>query len=167
LSLLDGIHLLVKAWNLVSGGTIKNCYRKAGWAAIGQDIHHPNEPLPLYEELFQQISTSISFHEFITVDDGVVSRATLSDVEIIASVKGSEVSEDEFQEDSDVEKVQDTMVIQNADEAYRMVNALRLFLASHLNSDEQNTTAFVEIERMVDKVLQKKRTRQPLITEFF
>ena len=124
MSLLDGIHLLVKAWNLVSGGTIENCYRKAGWAAIGQDIHHPNEPPPLYEELFQQISTSIPVHEFITVDDGVVSRATLSDVEIIASVKGSEVSEDEFQEYSDVEKVQ-------------------------------------------DKVLQKKRTRQPLITEFF
>jgi len=61
------------------------------------------------------------------VDDGVVSRATLSDVETIASVKGSEVNEDEFQEDSDVEKVQDPMVIQNADEVYRMVNALRLF----------------------------------------
>lgn len=91
LDVLQASRMCKKAWDQVQPETIKNCFRKAGFVKIENDeeisIETEEETVPPVDGWDDIITNpTISFEDFVNMDENVAVCGELTDAEIIADV---------------------------------------------------------------------------------
>ncbi|XP_066259361.1 tigger transposable element-derived protein 4-like [Euwallacea similis] len=141
ITLLDAIRFIHMAWQKVSKQTIRNCFRHAGF--LENENFDSDDDLPLVEWLKKNqcknktdiqedfLQTNNDFHEFVHVDDNLVSVEFLDDNAIIASVSSASDTYDDDEEDEDAAYENNEIIsVPTTTEALRYVSSIRQFLQS-------------------------------------
>ncbi|XP_037515168.1 tigger transposable element-derived protein 6 [Rhipicephalus sanguineus] len=88
-TLLTAMHMLVRAWDLVTATTVANCFRHSGFCAPdespGTECEAEVIPAGLRDAL-----DNVSFDDYVDVDNSAVVCGTITDDDIIAQVTGGE-----------------------------------------------------------------------------
>lgn len=158
LTLLDAIHMLMKAWRNVTQETIKNCFRKAGFQKSLQP-ENTDDLLPTSD-----IDAPIeNFDEFVHHDDDLECYGTPSDADICAGFITDEKREaTTSDEDDDVDSTAtDAFTLpMEMHEARTLMSQLRQFLEERGCKDYSN---FYALEDQIEDSVVR---RQAKITEF-
>ena len=170
ISVLDALHGLRQAWDLVKPQTIKNCFRHCQFTTdasvpgndetLSDDIAEESMCHNLWEHLPQ---SEISLSDFIQVDDHIMATAPLTDDDIVASVQKGE-QEDETEDTDDTDDPLPPPPPSSSDAA-AAISTLRAYLET-CDGSTKLFTNLSEIDRFVlDQHL--KVTRQSKISDFF
>ncbi|CAH2092897.1 unnamed protein product [Euphydryas editha] len=93
INVLQAMRMADKAWRNVTPLAVKNCFRTCGFSSEPQEIIE-EEDNNVAEEWNKHMSGSnVSFEDFVTCDDEVVTAGTLTEEEILESV---DISPEEF-----------------------------------------------------------------------
>ena len=175
ISILQGMQMLVSAWDALTPETIVNCLRKAGISSESQEAAIAEDDDP-FKELQDEIDDLLSiepdhFAENIDaasltdVDAGVAAiQRSPTDAEIVAELLVNE-EEDGSDDESVVEEEDEPLQCPNENELLQVIETLQRF---SLFSDKGSTiqTYVNNLERTVDQHFVKKKT-QTVITDFF
>jgi hypothetical protein len=95
-SLLDAVHLLATAWNFVTDATIRNCFRKGGFASI--HVHEDIEEQPLPPKA-SDLSEK-EYADWMAIDDEVPCSAPTTEEELCLQIMNetNDVESDEEDE---------------------------------------------------------------------
>lgn len=94
--LLSAIHLLASSWLLVSEDTIRNCFRKGGFATDQANVCTPEEEPTAPSDL-----SPTEFFEWLNMDQHLPTAATLTEDEICSAVIKFKDGEDDHEDEDD------------------------------------------------------------------
>ncbi|UYV85040.1 hypothetical protein LAZ67_X004383 [Cordylochernes scorpioides] len=138
LDVLQASRLCKKAWDQVTSETIKHCFKKAGFVKKEEDEENADviiaETMPSVDGWEDVISNpTISYDDFLNVDDDVAVCGEITDADIIAEVLNHNIEKqdgDEASGDEDESSVAGEMNIPSAAEATNYIMQLRRFFES-------------------------------------
>lgn len=175
ITLLDAVNFIHMAWNNVSEKTIRNCFLHAGFLER-QDEFDCDDELPLNEWLKKvnelenstenNVEAGVHFEEYVHVDENVICRETLSDIEIVASVSDSKETEEDCNEDE--ENVADTFSEQllPVSKIKQNISDVRNFLQIH-GAPQEILNNLAGVETYVSDTYLLSSTRQSKIMDYF
>lgn len=111
-SLLDAVHMLSKAWKLVSPMTIRNCFRKGGFKDDVDGIEDDSDCLPVPPANL----SAATFAEWVTIDDNLPTTHILTEEDICAEIKEQGHIENNEATDADEEEQDEPIVFPNQKE---------------------------------------------------
>ncbi|KAK8771219.1 hypothetical protein V5799_025538 [Amblyomma americanum] len=163
-TLLSALHMLVRAWEQVTGATIANCYRHCGFTTQGEHVDEP----PVHGDCVTSVTApmsdvlkDVSFADYVDVDASAVVCGVTTDEDIISQVKNIEpvAASDDDEEDDEAP------VRPSAAEVMAGLNAARLFFSFEESEEE----AFRNIRSLEQEVLAVafREKKQTTITDFF
>ncbi|UYV71020.1 hypothetical protein LAZ67_8001447 [Cordylochernes scorpioides] len=163
LDVLQASRLCKKAWDQVTSETIKHCFKKAGFVKKEEDEENADdiiaETMPSVDGWEDVISNpTISYDDFLNVDDDVAVCGEITDADIIAEVLNHNIEKqdgDEASGDEDESSVAGEMNVPSAAEATNYIMQLRRFFESkndQLEDDDLND----EVEICIDKCIRLK-----------
>ena len=164
ITLLDGIQILQKAWEMVTPATISNCFRKAGFERVSATLEDEDpfrdmdEPEDSLEEL--QLPESCTFSEYLSVDENLQCTPLPTTEDIVTSI--TQQSSDTIESDDDTG---DPLPAVTYQEAYSAFLKIRSFL---LRSDERDKQYHLlnKLENEMHKC-GNSASVQSLLTDFF
>ncbi|UYV60984.1 hypothetical protein LAZ67_1002991 [Cordylochernes scorpioides] len=135
LDVLQASRLCKKAWDQVTSETIKHCFKKAGFVKKEEDEENADdiiaETMPSVDGWEDVISNpTISYDDFLNVDDDVAVCGEITDADIIAEVLNHNIEKqdgDEASGDEDESSVAGEMNVPSAAEATNYIMQLRRF----------------------------------------
>ncbi|UYV83885.1 ANAPC11 [Cordylochernes scorpioides] len=138
LDVLQAFRLCKKAWDQVTSETIKHCFKKAGFVKKEEDEENADdiiaETMPSVDGWEDVISNpTISYDDFLNVDDDVAVCGEITDADIIAEVLNHNIEKqdgDEASGDEDESSVAGEMNVPSAAEATNYIMQLRRFFES-------------------------------------
>ncbi|UYV80666.1 hypothetical protein LAZ67_19001323 [Cordylochernes scorpioides] len=138
LDVLQASRLCKKAWDQVTSETIKHCFKKAGFVKKEEDEENADdiiaETMPSVDGWEDVISNpTISYDDFLNVDDDVAVCGEITDADIIAEVLNHNIEKqdgDEASGDEDESSVAGEMNVPSAAEATNYIMQLRRFFES-------------------------------------
>ncbi|UYV78487.1 K02A2.6-like [Cordylochernes scorpioides] len=138
LDVLQASRLCKKAWDQVTSETIKHCFKKAGFVKKEEDEENADdiiaEMMPSVDGWEDVISNpTISYDDFLNVDDDVAVCGEITDADIIAEVLNHNIEKqdgDEASGDEDESSVAGEMNVPSAAEATNYIMQLRRFFES-------------------------------------
>ncbi|UYV71905.1 hypothetical protein LAZ67_9001013 [Cordylochernes scorpioides] len=133
LDVLQASRLCKKAWDQVTSETIKHCFKKAGFVKKEEDEENADdiiaETMPSVDGWEDVISNpTISYDDFLNVDDDVAVCGEITDADIIAEVLNHNIEKqdgDEASGDEDESSVAGEMNVPSAAEATNYIMQLR------------------------------------------
>ncbi|UYV62923.1 hypothetical protein LAZ67_2002512 [Cordylochernes scorpioides] len=142
LDVLQASRLCKKAWDQVTSETIKHCFKKAGFVKKEEDEENADdiiaETMPSVDGWEDVISNpTISYDDFLNVDDDVAVCGEITDADIIAEVLNHNIEKqdgDEASGDEDESSVAGEMNVPSAAEATNYIMQLRRFFESKNDS---------------------------------
>ncbi|UYV80385.1 hypothetical protein LAZ67_19000038 [Cordylochernes scorpioides] len=140
LDVLQASRLCKKAWDQVTSETIKHCFKKAGFVKKEEDEENADdiiaETMPSVDGWEDVISNpTISYDDFLNVDDDVAVCGEITDADIIAEVLNHNIEKqdgDEASGDEDESSVAGEMNVPSAAEATNYIMQLRRFFETSL-----------------------------------
>lgn len=164
IDILKAMHMLKRAWFLVSSSTVENCFRKAGFLG-GDSSDEVLESLNASE--FGEFIQEAEFNTFIDCDQEAECFGNLTDAEICHSVKRNRQEtnleeEKEEEEEKENEEVVEQVTPVSHKDALMHLSVVRQYLEE--NFTEYN--AYYDIEEMIEKKALSCRN-QSKITDFF
>lgn len=87
ITVLDAMHLLVKAWSEVTPETIQNCFRKGGFSKFSDQVYEAEFTAP-------ELSDS-EFEDWVDMDQDLQTSAAVTIEDICQEVVGEQSTEDE------------------------------------------------------------------------
>ncbi|UYV69083.1 hypothetical protein LAZ67_6002306, partial [Cordylochernes scorpioides] len=134
----NNLRLCKKAWDQVTSETIKHCFKKAGFVKKEEDEENADdiiaETMPSVDGWEDVISNpTISYDDFLNVDDDVAVCSEITDADIIAEVLNHNIEKqdgDEASGDEDESSVAGEMNVPSAAEATNYIMQLRRFFES-------------------------------------
>ncbi|UYV68882.1 hypothetical protein LAZ67_6001450 [Cordylochernes scorpioides] len=138
LDVLQASRLCKKAWDQVTSETIKHCFKKAGFVKKEEDEENAYdiiaETMPSVDGWEDVISNpTISYDDFLNMDDDVAVCGEITDADIIAEVLNHNIEKqdgDEASGDEDESSVAGEMNVPSAAEATNYIMQLRRFFES-------------------------------------
>lgn len=160
---LKALHMLKRAWFLVSPTTIRNCFRKAGFVIDSTDIELDEVPETQPYAEISEIIEEAEFNAFVDCDNEAECFGSLSDNEICAMIKRNRQEAVEVEEGEDeVEVVDESTARISHRDALMHLAVVRKYLEE--NFTEYN--GYYEIEDLIEKNA-LKNCRQSKITDFY
>lgn len=163
ITLLEAINLLSLAWNEVSKQTIHNCFRHAGIVKTTATITEsdPEDDLPLAELIrINKLMALRDFEDFVDVDNNVIAREELPDIDLVNQT----LQEEEVEDNEDDDTVEETEI--TTEEALSCVQTLQRYF-----QQQENSTEVIPKLNSLKLILQnnflKKHSVQSKITDFF
>lgn len=92
-SLLDALHLLVRAWNSVSTSTIENCFRKGGFSVTESSVEEEDD-FPIFDDIPKAV-----FEEWMAIDDRLQTSYIPSEEELCSRIMNRDTEEDMSDDD--------------------------------------------------------------------
>ncbi|UYV84636.1 hypothetical protein LAZ67_X002928 [Cordylochernes scorpioides] len=144
LDVLQASRLCKKAWDQVTSETIKHCFKKAGFVKKEEDEENADdiiaETMPSVDGWEDVISNpTISYDDFLNVDDDVAVCGEITDADIIAEVLNHNIEKqdgDEASGDKDESSVAGEMNVPSAAEATNYIMQLDAFLKVKMTAVE-------------------------------
>ena len=172
INLLDALHMIRAAWSEVTGATIANCFKKAGFSICNEE-EEAIEDMETAEEiglsaLWMRSGSDISVEDFLSVDYAVETSGDLTDYDIVDEVQskfggGSTSKAEDNEEDDCGEEFQRP----SSKEAQAAIETLRhYFYGAEYCNDESIFRRVDEIERSL-KVVVSKSQKQSTIKDYF
>lgn len=125
INVLQAMRMVDKAWRNVTPLAVKNCFRTCGFSSEPQEIIE-EEDNNVPEEWNKHMSGSnITFEDFVTCDDEVVTAGTLTEKEILESVNNC-IESDKDDDFNDEPQTSSTSVSIN--EAKTALTTVRSFI---------------------------------------
>ncbi|CAF1484784.1 unnamed protein product, partial [Adineta ricciae] len=163
IDILKALHMLKRAWFLVSPTTIENCFRKASFLVNvnNNDVDKWQEVLDISE--FGNAIQEEGFRAFVDCDEEAECFGTLTDAEICDSVKLNRDGMVDLEEDEEdeVEIVDKPILGISHKDALMHLSMVRRYL-------EENFTdynSYYDIEDMIEKNVSINRSQRQ-ITDF-
>ncbi|UYV83116.1 K02A2.6-like [Cordylochernes scorpioides] len=136
LDVLQASRLCKKAWDQVTSETIKHCFKKAGFVKKEEDEENADDIIAEtivdgWEDVIS--NPTISYDDFLNVDDDVAVCGEITDADIIAEVLNHNIEKqdgDEASGDEDESSVAGEMNVPSAAEATNYIMQLRRFFES-------------------------------------
>lgn len=154
IDLLKSLHMLKRAWFLVSPSTIENCFRKAGFLNCIEN-QESTEPDPL--ENFGDFIEEEDFGAFIDCDNDVECFGNLTDNEICDIVKRNQVEMRDLDESGDdIETADETEQCVTHKDVLKHLSVVRKYLEQNFADYD----GFYQIEDMIEKNILNNRTVQ-------
>jgi hypothetical protein len=165
IDILKALHMLKRAWFLVSPTTIQNCFRKAGFLVNGNtnNVDEIQEALEVLE--FNEAIQEEDFKAFVDCDKEAECFGNLTDVEICDAVKLNRQGMADLEEEDEEEEagiVDKPMPGVSHKDALMGLSLVRSYLEEHFT----DYNSFYDIEDMIEKNVSINRTQRK-ITDFF
>lgn len=143
IKLLMAMKYARKAWLSVSEETVKNCFRKSHFL---KDEFQETEPAIPDPDEWQVFRKTVSFEEYVSVDDNVTISGILSNEEIVAAT-GVEVDGQEEEEDDD----DDVIVINKPtrEEALQAITLIQNYFQYGIVVSDRDQDMVYGIERTI------------------
>lgn len=164
IDLLQALHMLKRAWFLVSPTTIENCFRKAGFSKNGDADEDTDDGM---EELdtadLGKVIQPEEFDAYVDCDKDVECFGSLTDAEICETVKTAASNSEEYEEeDEDISLISETTPRVSHKEASKALETVRKYLEENFVDYD----AYYRVEEMIEKNTFKNATQRKL-TDFF
>lgn len=130
--------------------TIKNCYVHCDFSSSSTVVAETEDIsiLPPAEWNAVVSESGISFEDFFSCDDGIITAGTLSDDEIIDSVAQKTDTNDL----DDIEDVNSTCTLWvSIEEARTALNTLRVFIEQTSSSEDEKFSALYRLDNAIDR----------------
>lgn len=154
-TVLTAMLFVDKAWNSVTSTTISNCFKKSGFKSSLQETQ-VNEDISILPRLWESLCLqTVSFNDYVQVDENIAVCGSLSDAEILAA-------KDEDEDDDDNSEPIPPVTLK---EASSSLNKLRQF---YLQStvDDNVFKALFTLEKNLDQA-GLTVSKQKKMTDFF
>ena len=170
-TVLDAIRMISIAWQEVKQETVKNCFRKVGWKKDDNSVLSTEQddeddlPLAILRERLQ-LPDSMSFEDYVRVDENVLSHEELSEADIVAELISDPTTQEEDEEEEEEEEVAQTESnpICSWTDARHYVNELRRFFEA---SGKTTDNDFFTLNSLDATLLKNVCQRQSSITDYF
>ena len=168
ITLLDGLRMLRKAWDLVTESTVSNCFRKAGFVSpLEPEVEEEDPFLNLDEEnasqddplLQLEIENPCTFDDYVAVDDELQCAPLPTTEDILSSIRQTSEEVDESDDAGD------PLPLVTYERAYFAFQELQLYLI-HSSPSENFYRLLGDLETEVFKA-GSNTCVQPLITDYF
>lgn len=173
INLLDAICMISKAWDKVSGKTIANCFKHAGFlpsenlSTVNDFEDEDNVPLAELKNImtsWQEIMPSDQFENLVTVDNDVATWGEMTDEDLVASTLNTEeIGDDEDDADSLNEMEFEPPTIA---EALKATATLRNFISFNNSLGEDSMNHVISLEKNLEDIY-FSTLKQTKITDFF
>ncbi|UYV79532.1 hypothetical protein LAZ67_17003040 [Cordylochernes scorpioides] len=165
LDVLQASRLCKKAWDQVTSETIKHCFKKAGFVKKEEDEENADdiiaETMPSVDGWKDVISNpTISYDDFLNVDDDVAVCGEITDADIIAEVLNHNIEKqdgDEASGDEDESSVAGEMNVPSAAEATNYIMQLRRFFESKNDRLDGKNIHCVTLKMEHQEIVARKR----------
>ncbi|GBM08365.1 hypothetical protein AVEN_108365-1 [Araneus ventricosus] len=173
INLLDALHMLRSAWNLVTPKTIENCFCHAGFSKVANylepQVSADIETEPIYNEMFGKFNTLLDcpivlLDEFVTVDDDVFIAPIVTNEDILGIVQSSNDPIDVGSDDEFDNEIKIAVPVPITSKLRNIVKSIRSYLAMHSNVQMNKTMD--DIEQFVDNLMLKTALQKQL-SDFF
>ncbi|UYV84398.1 TIGD4 [Cordylochernes scorpioides] len=175
INLKQAVDIISVAWNDVLPATISNCWHHSG--IIKSDVSSPLDTSQPATQMWEQqslfdrmkevlkIPLEMDFDSYADADNGVVTKAMLSDVEIVESILQAKEEEETDQVDEEVDPI---VHISHPKEVLESIQTLRLFLQCQDESKSlhRHLSDLDNIEKSVQHLLLTSKY-QKKITNYF
>lgn len=159
IDVLQAINFIVVAWENVSPETIQNCFKKAqGNVAVTENVSNhemENDEIMQFED-----GEGVTFDEYVSVDDKVVTSGVIDIEEMVKEKEGIENESEEDGESSTVVTEVPTFA-----EALKGFETVRNFLFSHELSEKEQKD-LTNVENLLFAIRTKK-CKQVKLSKFF
>ncbi|XP_063230823.1 tigger transposable element-derived protein 4-like [Bacillus rossius redtenbacheri] len=170
LDILQASRMCKQAWDRVKPETIKNCFKKAGFVKTEDETVEATEAeaIPAAVDGWENVGAdpTISYEDFLNVDEDVAVCGDVTDTEIIAEVLGSEKQDDDGEgSEEEIAGVEEEPVPSAAD-AMNHIKELRRFFESRINVSDSYFISLIKLESFVMAESLNSR-KQAKISSFF
>ena len=168
ITLLDGLQLLRKAWDLVTKSTVSNCFCKAGFSPpLEPEVEEEDPFLNLDEEnasqddplLQLEIENPCTFDDYVAVDDELQCAPLPTTEDILSSVRQTSEEVDETDDSGD------PLPLVTYERAYFAFQVLRSYLI-HSSPSENLYRLLGDLETDIFKA-GSNTCVQTVITDYF
>lgn len=160
-----------QAWDKVRPETIKNCFKKAGFVKTDEESVGATEaeavpPVDSWEDVVS--NSTISYEDFLNVDEDVAVCGEMTDAEIIAEVLGNEKQDDDADGlgDEIAGSSAEEVPVPSAADAMNHVQELRRFFESRINVSDSYFNSLNMLESFITAERLNLR-KQAKISSFF
>lgn len=165
ISVLQAIHMLKRAWFLVTPTTIANCFRKGGIIKSvqnldDQQLNDQNDA----ENIDMCGLSSEEYDAFVQIDHDIECYGTQTDAEMVDEVRSKRqgIEQQPIDDDDEVE-IEGTITAKMPHaEALKLLAGMRRYMEENFTDYD----AFYEVERMIEKNVMKNSVQRK-ITDFF
>lgn len=173
MNLLDALHTLRSAWNLVKPATIENCFRHAGFSkttnSLAREESADTETEPTFNEMFGKATAlldcpTLSLNEYVAVDDDVCTAPIMTEKEIVEIVQNPNDSTYVDSDDESENGISDAVPVPSTSEMRKIIKSMRSYLNAQSNGEMDKMMD--NLEQFVDNLV-LKRTFQKQISDFF
>ncbi|XP_049956940.1 tigger transposable element-derived protein 6-like [Schistocerca serialis cubense] len=160
LNILQAINLIMYSWREVSAETIKNCFTKAGFCE--NEMAAPVEEVASDLQEFHQLigSDSVTFEDFVAVDDNVATTGVQSIEELTAERSLESNSGSESDSDKEDDPVPSYTKAAEAFETFR-----RYMMAHRL--EDRTVVQLAHLEQEMVAIESRKNRKQASLLEYF
>ncbi|XP_018318868.1 tigger transposable element-derived protein 4-like [Agrilus planipennis] len=145
INVFHAFRMVDKAWRNVSKATISNCFKNCGFLMRQRKAKQENYDPNVNSDANRNIqNVDIQFEDYVTCDNGLTTSGTLTDDEIIDTVKEN-AENDESDDDPDTEPR-----ISNK-QARAAINTLRTYIERCNDIADHVFSSLLEIENVIDK----------------
>lgn len=168
-SLKDACDYVAMSWSRISSNTIGNCFRHAGFIFDNTQLQDQedtdtmlaeSETPSLWNEFTHKLNQTLTFHEFLDFDDGLVVNETLSEKEIVEMVSTHQNNMESDDEEEEVVNIPPTPSLNDAIAALEVVQ-------SFVQSKEESLRSLQEVISLRNFLAKQANKTQSLITDFF
>lgn len=138
ISILDALYFMESAWDKVTKSTIEHCFHHSGFqttehlplSSIENDMN--SDDIFEVTNLPENLPNGVTFEDYVSVDDGIITTEFLSDADIIHMVQNHQNLDDETYESEE----EDVLSIPSNESVESSLNIIRRFLQSKENSTD-------------------------------
>lgn len=170
LDILQASRMSKQAWDRVKPETIKNCFKKAGFVKTEDESVEATEAeaIPTAVDGWEDVAAdpTISFEDFLNVDEDVAVCGEITEAEIVAEVLGSEKQDNDGEGSEDEITGVEEETVPSAADASNHVKQLRRFFESRINVSDSyfNSLNMLESFVMAERLNSRKQAK---ISHFF
>lgn len=172
INLRESIAILSKAWTHdVSAKTVENCFKKAGFStSLSIWVEEDDLQLAELKRSWDMLKTSniidkeISFDDFVSVDENIVTTEIMNDVDILESVKNPFVEEESENEENSLDMDEKNPTRREVEKAF---STIRKSFQAFENVPEHVFFNLDKCEHFYDNKVNFSHKRQTNITSYF
>lgn len=174
INILDAMWMVTKAWTNVTNTTIANCFKKSGFKVNEPDrIQDEDDPVvptqPNIEVEWPRVQDALyvdmAFEEFVTFDDELAVCGELSEAEILSSVTGEPIEDDDPDKDDEEDAANDQPDY-TAKDAKEAIDVLKCYFLKKNGLSESVVKSLMEMDCALDTI-KINSSKQASILDFF